>query len=237
MFAALLTSARPRPLRVGFTVLSLTMLLAAGLSSTASAGPQAATNCTGALTKSPTADEPNQLTYSFFCDGDINSYSLVANRAIKDSELIDNFSTTADVYYNPLAPYAPPAIVPTEGFGCEGPIPGNGINCSTAASGKPGATAYHTVVGRFDMTDPVCGGTPTDAPKNSTTILPRAWVDLIVNDASTANDGPFRVNLAFKCPKIKPVTKPQKRKCKVIKGKLKCTTVGPHKGGKKGKSK
>jgi hypothetical protein len=225
-----LANARPRlppPVLAG----ALTgLLLAAVFANPASAAvtPQASTECSGVVVRAPTPDQPNMVAYRFACNNEFKAYSVVVNRSIKDSETIDYFKDAADVYFA-QAEYAEPTIVPTESFTCEGYLPGEGFNCNGDA--KP----WHVVTGTFSTTDPICGGTPTDAPKNSRVILPPAWVELIINNATTANSGPFRLYVSPKCPRIKPKPKPKKTCKKLGKGKqahVVCTTKGKTKKGK-----
>jgi hypothetical protein len=221
-----LANARPRlppPVLAG----ALTgLLLAAVFATPASAAvvPQASTDCGGVVVRAPTADAPTTVAYRFACNTEFKAYSIIVNRSINDFDTIDGFSTTADVLYAP-SDYAQPTIVPTESFGCEGEIPTQGFNCNGDA------TPFHVVSGTFSTSDPICGGTPTDAPKTSSVSLPAASVELIVNNATTANSGPFRLFLSPKCPKPKP--KPKKTCKKVGKGKQAhtvCTTKGKSKG-------
>jgi hypothetical protein len=134
------------------------------------------------------------MDYTFRCNGDITAYSLVVNRTIGDFEVADDFSTTALVT-------TAGAVVPTESFGCEGLLPGDGVNCNGTAS------AYNDVGGSFDPSDPYCGGYPPGA-KWPAKPEPQAMVQLIVTDSSGAQDGPFRLDVTPKCPFVKPLPKP-----------------------------
>jgi hypothetical protein len=238
MVAALLNSARVRPARTAVIALSLTMLFAAGLAPTAGAAPQASTSCGGTLKRTPTVDQPNQVTYSFLCSEDIFAYSLIVNRTFNNRsqlDVVDVFSPGADVYYSPAEYGLTPTIVPDESFACEGAIPGTGFNCATSSK-TPGARARHSVLGTFSTADPLCGGTPTDAPKNSTVILPPAFVQLVVTNTSGATNGPFRIGPAKECPKIKPKPTPKPKVCTKKGKKVPCPSgKGKRRGKVKGK--
>jgi hypothetical protein len=148
---------------------------------------------------SPTGD-PNLMAYHFRCDGPITAYTVVVNRTPFDLEVVDDFSTTANVTTAGV-------IVPTESFGCEGTLPGNGTNCN----GK--ADAYFDVSGTFDTTDPFCGGYAAGA-KWPAKPAPAAVAQLIVTDATGAQDGPFLLNATPACKPVKPLPKPKPKKHK-----------------------
>jgi hypothetical protein len=200
--------------------ISAALLLAIALASPASAAvvPQAATACRGLLTKAPTTNEPNNLSYKFSCSNPITAYTLIANRAASDFEVIDDFSVTADVLD------ASGAIAPTESWGCEGGLPGNGVNCNNNAA--TAMAAGHFAVGTFDTSDPYCPSIPTGSPPG-TNPLPQAIVQLVVTDVTGAQNGPFRMRLDRSCPVVKPIPKKTKAKTKPKHGK------GSHKGNKK----
>jgi hypothetical protein len=190
--------ARWRALGSASFVAPAVLLLGALLPASASAAAQAATVCSGGLTKDPaasTSGDPNLTDYSFDCNGAITAYSVVINRTIWDFETVDDFSTTANVTKGGV-------VVPTESFGCEGVLPGNGINCNGSAS------AYNLVDGSFDTSGPFCGGYGAHA-KWPAKPAPQAFVQLVVTDSSGAQDGPFRLNITPGCPYLKPLPKPK----------------------------
>jgi hypothetical protein len=186
---------------------TVALLPAAVLAAPASAAvvPQAATACRGLLTKAPTANEPNNLSYQFHCSSAITAYTLIANRTPSDFGVIDDFSVTADVQDSTGA------IVPTEAVGCEGGIPGNGVNCNN--NGATAISAGHVMVGTFDTADPYCPSIPTGSPPG-TNPLPQAVVQLVVTDVTGAQNGPFRISLGKACPVVKPLPKKAKAKTK-----------------------
>lgn len=190
--------ARRRSVRLLLSALTCSLLPAA-LTASASAAtapptPQASTLCFGSLSKAPTADEPNLLNYSFRCNGRISSYTLVANRQHDDTSTIDDFSTTA------LVSTSLGASVTNESYTCEGGLPSNGVNCNAGAGGYMGA--WNVVTGSFDTTDPYCANVPPGSRKGAKP-EPAALVQLVVTDATGAEDGPFRLGLTPGCPKPK----------------------------------
>lgn len=201
-------------------VLSVTAVASAYLPGTAAAAaptPQSETICGGSLAKDrlPTADDPYLIDYKFHCDTPISAYTIIAERRPGDQGNIDDFSPSADV----LPPYGG-AIVPTEGWTCEGTLPSNGLNCTTGTAGAV-MSAYNYASGTFDLTAAYCKALPAKA-KPGTPAVPQAIVDVIVTDSTGAQDGPFRLNLTGGCPKVadyvpfpKPKPKPKpKRKHK-----------------------
>jgi hypothetical protein len=55
--------------------------------------------------------------------------------------------------------------------------------------------------GTFDTADPYCRNIPKGAPAG-TKPEPAAVVRLVVTDSTGAEDGPFRLRLADKCPAV-----------------------------------
>ena len=94
----------------------------------------------------------------------------------------------------------------TESFSCSGTIPGNGVNCNAGAGGYMAAPNW--AEGTFDITDPYCPNIPKGSPAG-TKPEPGAVVELVVSDTTGAEDGPFRLRLAGKCPAVhvKPKSK------------------------------
>ncbi len=171
-------------------------LLSGGLAESAGAAapaPESTTHCGGTLKRvQPTTNDPNLLNYNFACDTPISAYTLIANRGQNDGAVLDDF----------LA--APTAVDPTGvavsvALSCSGEIPGNGINCNAGAGGL--LPAPDTVTGSIDTTDPYCANIPAGS-KPGTKPEPSAIVDLVVTNISGAEDGPFRLRLRGKCPKV-----------------------------------
>lgn len=163
--------------------------------------PESATQCGGILKRAkPTADDPNLLSYKFTCDWGVSAYSLVVIREPNDDATIDDFGssvTVLDPTGNPLS---------TQSFSCAGTIPGNGINCNAGAGGYMAAPNW--AVGTFDTTDPYCPNIPKGSPAG-TKPEHGAIVELVVSDTTGAEDGPFRLRLAGKCPAVHVKSKPK----------------------------
>jgi hypothetical protein len=192
-------------------VFASSVLLPAAFASSAAAAPpppQSAATCYGSLAAGPaTADQPNLTNYTFKCDSRITAYTIVANRRPRDFDVIDNFSVTADVLDGQGN------IVSNQSFGCEGTMPGNGINCNAGAGGFDGA--WNVTKGSFDLTDPYCKTLAANAAPG-TLATPQATVQLVVTDTTGAQDGPFRLAPSSACPSVpdrapKPKTKKTKK--------------------------
>jgi hypothetical protein len=207
---------RTRRRAMRLPILALAVCAPAAFASPAMAAPQAATTCQGALTKSPTADEPNNLAYSFQCSWAVSAYTIVANRSLNDFSTVDDFSTVANVVNSAGV------INSSQSFGCEGSLPGNGVNCN---AGSTFMDAPQFAQGTFDLAVPYCSHVATadelastaaakKKPKKKTTpvvIVPQAFVQLIVTDTTGAQNGPFRLPLRSKCPAVKTTTKSSKK--------------------------
>jgi hypothetical protein len=196
-------------------ILALAVCAPAAFASPAMAAPQAATTCQGSLTKAPTADEPNLLAYQFQCSWAISAYTIVANRSLTDFSTIDDFSTVANVVDSTGT------INSKESFGCEGSLPGNGVNCNANGTFMD---APQFAEGTFDLAVPYCSHVATadelastaaakKKPKKKTpvVIVPQAFVQLIVTDTTGAQNGPFRLPLKSKCAAVKTTTKSSKK--------------------------
>ncbi len=193
----MLGSGRGRSRRLRSAIAASSVLLPAALASPALGAPpppQSATTCYGSLAAgTATADAPNLMNYKFHCDGRITAYTVVANRRPRNFDVIDAFSTTADVLD------AQGNIVSNQSFGCEGTTPGNGINCNAGAGSFMGAG--NVVSGSLDLTDPYCKTLAANAAPG-TVATPEAIVQLIVTDTSGAQDGPFRLAPTSACPAV-----------------------------------
>lgn len=163
--------------------------------------PESATLCGGTLTRAkPTADDPNLVSYKFDCSQGISAYTLIVLRQPNNFNTIDDFDTNplvVDPTGNPLS---------TVALSCAGQIPGNGINCNSGAGGS--IPSPDSAEGTFDATEPYCANIPPGSPAG-TKPDPTAVVQLVVSDWTGAEDGPFRLSLAGKCPvvHVKPKTK------------------------------
>lgn len=161
--------------------------------------PESSTLCGGSLKRAkPTLDDPNLVTYKFNCSGGITAYTLIVLRKPNDSGTVDDFASSVSVFDptgNPLS---------TASFSCTGEIPGNGINCNAGAGGSMASPDW--AEGTFDATEPYCPNIPAGSPAG-TKPDPGAVVELVVSDSTGAEDGPFRLRLAGKCPAVHATSK------------------------------
>ena len=177
--------------------------------------PESATSCGGILKKAkPTADDPNLVNYKFTCNWGVSAYTLFVLRKHNDDATIDDFNGAPSVF-DPLG-----NPVATTAFSCAGDIPGVSINCNAGAGGWMAAPNW--AEGSFDTTEPYCPNIPPGSPAG-TKPDPGAIVELVVTDTTGAQDGPFRLRLAGKCPVVDVKPKP-KSKSKKTTGKTTPTT-------------
>jgi hypothetical protein len=157
--------------------------------------PESNTSCGGNVSRAkPTSLDPNLLNYQFTCDWGINAYTIFVTRKpseLSDYTTIDDYNGSPSVFDPAGNPYAKVAPV------CSGTIPGNGVNCNAGAGGV--IPAPDSIEGSLDTTDPYCPYIPKGSPKG-TKPQPGAVVELVVSDTTGAEDGPFRLYLAGKCP-------------------------------------
>jgi hypothetical protein len=198
-------------------LLSLAFALGVGLLTqpalAAAPTPESATLCGGILNRAKaTADDPNLVSYKFTCNWGVSAYTLIVTRKPNDDATIDDFASSVPV----LDPTGNP--LSTQSFNCFGGIPGNGINCNAGAGGYMAAPNW--AEGTIDLTEPYCANIPKGSPAG-TKPDPSAVVQLVVSDTTGAEDGPFRLRLAGKCPAVH------------IKPKLKTKTKGGKSSGAK----
>ncbi|HXO11649.1 MAG TPA: hypothetical protein VN871_04710 [Mycobacterium sp.] len=179
--------------------------------------PASFTNCGGSVSRDKsgaTAGEPNLLDYKFRCNGDISSYTIIANQQGNPGGSLDDFDPSPGVLEsNGVTPN------PTASITCGGVTPSNGINCNLGAGGVLPTANF--AAGSIDLLQPFCKHLPTKA-KAGTPAVPQALVQLVVTDTTGAEDGPFQLRAAKACPKVPnfaPATKSSKKQGKVHKGK------------------
>jgi len=161
--------------------------------------PESSTLCGGTLRRAkPTADDPNLLNYKFNCNGGVTAYTLIVLRKPNDFNTIDDFNTNPLVFDTTDNPLSKVAVA------CSGEIPGNGVNCNAGAGGSVASLDW--VEGSLDTTAPYCANVPPGS-KPGTKPDPSAVVELVVSDTTGAEDGPFRLRLAGKCPPPNAKTK------------------------------
>ena len=166
--------------------------------------PESATLCGGSLKRAkPTPDDPNLLNYKFNCSGTITAYTLIVLRKANDFSTIDDFAASVPV----LDPTGNP--LSTVSFSCAGEIPGDGVNCNAGAGGSMASPNW--AEGTIDTTEPYCPNLPPGSPAGAKPD-PAAVVELVVSDSTGAEDGPFRLRLAGKCPGAHPTSKSKTKK-------------------------
>jgi hypothetical protein len=175
--------------------------------------PVSLTDCTGSLSPDSTGTsigEPYLTDYRFSCDGNVTSYTVVVNRQAGDTGNVDDFNGSPVVF---KADGVTPSL--TESALCSATTPSDGINCNFGAGGA--LTASYFAVGSVDLIAPYCRSLPVKA-KPGTPAVPQAIVELIVTDATGAQDGPFDLSLSKRCPRV-PNTVPVIKKSKRVRAK------------------
>jgi hypothetical protein len=159
--------------------------LVAGSARAATPAPSAVT-CSGHADRGNDPTAPDRVDVAFGCSGDIKSFTLIS------SAPIGGFEVSAEVF-----DHVTQAIVETDSFFCEGPIPGDGFNCTGGAhAGKDVKTAFETF-------DPICSETEVTAPLK---------LQVVISDANGATAGPFRLRGPEPCAKPKPARPAGQRK-------------------------
>ena len=190
-----IAATRPALLTAAAVVLGGALPAPAGAASATPPPPESTATCYGSLTPAPTSDEPDLLNYEFQCNARTTAYTLIANRTASDLDVLDDFSPSATVL-DPDGVTVNTKVV----WSCAGTLPGDGVNCNTAAANQYAGSMSYTE-GSIDTTDPYCKNLPTGA-KPGTPAEPQAFVQLVVTDTSGAEDGPFKLAYKGKCPKV-----------------------------------
>ncbi|HET6448595.1 MAG TPA: hypothetical protein VFG31_05745 [Conexibacter sp.] len=150
------------------------LAVVAGPARAATPAPSAVT-CNGHADRGDDPTLPDRIDIAFGCSGDIRSFTLIS------SAQIGSFEVSAEVY-----DHVTQAIVETDSFFCEGPIPGDGFNCTGGGhAGKDIRTGFETF-------DPVC---------SDTELTPPLKLQVVISDANGATAGPFRLRGPDACPK------------------------------------
>jgi hypothetical protein len=170
--------------RITAGIVSLGLLTAIALSQ-AGAASAATLTCRG-HTQVGTASEDfdHPLDYSFGCTGRIVGFMIVANHEIS--------GFTNDVTVHDLAG----ALIPADGFQCEGDIPGEGFGCV-------GSYATNGIVqGTFDVSEREACAEPRI---NATLVVVAETLDTVTGapkKTSTGSmGGPFDLGRPHGCPK------------------------------------
>jgi hypothetical protein len=193
---------------------------ATATAATAPVTPASLTDCGGHVSADPgakAASEPYLLDYRFSCDGTISAYTVIVDQEGDRGGAIDDFDPAPSVFQ---ADGVTPSS--TESVTCEGTTPSDGINCNLGAGGA--LTAGYSVVGSVDPLQAYCKHLPTTAngktAKPGTPAEPQARVQLVVTDATGAEDGPFNLGPVKACPRVPnvvPTAKAKKTKPKTAK--------------------
>jgi hypothetical protein len=163
--------------------------------------------CIGDLSPAtPTDTDPHLTNYSFHCDGQVTAYTLIVSRPGQAYNELDDFSVTSTV----ITPSSAPQLSATEGFNCQGGIPGSGINC-LIASPATSADTWSLIQGQFDTTTPFCPTLPAHA-KPGTKPSQGAVAYLVVSDPTGEEVGPWIFQYSPRCPVVKPVPRPKVKK-------------------------
>ena len=159
--------------------------------------PESLTDCGGTVSHDPTgsaAGEPNLLDYKFQCNGDISAYTIIVDQQGDQGGSIDDYNPSPTVFDSDgVTPNA------SESLTCEGTTPSDGINCNAGAGGV--LSAFNFADGSIDPIQAYCKHLPAKA-KAGTAAVPRALVQLVVTDSTGAEDGPFNLGPAKRCPKV-----------------------------------
>ncbi len=205
---------------------ALSLCVLPAVAGAAAPTPASLTECTGSIAPDSTGaalGEPYLLDYSFSCDTDISAYTILVNRQAADDFNLDDYnSAPAVLEADGVTPSA------TESITCGGSTPSDGINCNLGAGGV--LTAGYFADGSVDPVDPYCKHLPSGAAPG-TPAIPQAFVQLIVTDATGAQDGPVALGLRTGCPKVpnvvptpKPKPKPKPKAKSKSKAKAKATS-------------
>ena len=176
---------RPR-FAAGIASLGLLMAIGLALPGLASAD----VTCKGHTEKAQDSEDyENAMDYVFACTGRILGYAIVSNREF------DVFDTEIEVHD------AAGTIVATDGFACEGDIPGFGVNCFGLGSG-----ANNVVRGTVSVSGvKACAEPRTDA---KLVVVPEA-IDansgVGKKNSLGALAGPFDLGRPKGCPKSSPL--------------------------------
>jgi hypothetical protein len=159
--------------------------------------PVSLTDCKGSLAHDASGasiGEPNLTDYRFSCDGSITSYTIVVNRRAGDTGNLDDFNPSPNIFETDGVTPSPTVTAL-----CSGTTPSNGINCNFGAGGA--LTTGFVAVGAVDLVAPYCKSLPARA-RPGTLAIPRAIAQVIVTDATGAQDGPFELSPSWRCPRV-----------------------------------
>lgn len=166
----------------GIALLGVLMAIALALPTPASA---ATLTCKGHIGKAQdTEDYENALDYTFACTGRILGFMIVSDREL------DAFDTELEVHNTQGA------IVASDGFACEGDIPGFGVGCFGTYS------TNNIVTGTVSVADKKVCELPRVSPK--LVVVPEAIDTVTGLPKKTSNGsmaGPFDLDRPRGCPR------------------------------------
>jgi hypothetical protein len=168
---------RARTLIAGALVLACGAI--AGGPARAATPPPSAVTCSGHADRGLDKTLPDRIDIAFGCSGDVKSFTVIS------SARLGGFEVSSEVF-----DHATQAIVETDSFFCEGPIPGDGFNCTGLAG------AGRDIRAAFETFDPVC---------STTEVTPPLKLYVVISDVNGATAGPFRLRGPKPCAKPKPV--------------------------------
>jgi hypothetical protein len=159
--------------------------------------PESLTICGGTVSHDPSgaaAGEPNLLDYKFSCNSDISAYTIIVDQQSDPGGSIDDYNPSPTVF-------ASDGVTPStsESLTCEGTTPSDGINCNAGAGGV--LSVFDFADGSIDPIQTYCKHLPAKA-RAGTAAVPQAVVQLVVTDSTGAEDGPFNLGPAKRCPKV-----------------------------------
>lgn len=179
--------------------------------------PASLTNCGGKVAADPgakAAGTPNLLDYRFSCDGPISAYTVIVDQWGDRGGSLDDYNPSPSVFQNDGVTPSP-----TESITCEGTTPSNGINCNFGPAGS--LSAGYVAAGSVDPVAAYCKHLPTTASgktaRPGTPAIPQAVVQLVVTDATGAQDGPFNLGPVKRCAAVPNVVPTPRRKHKKAK--------------------
>ncbi len=178
--------------------------------SAAAVTPASFTNCGGRVShdrQGAAAGEPNLLDYKFRCNGGISAFTIVLEQQGDAGGSIDDYNPAPSVLESDGVTPSP-----TETLTCEGTTPSDGINCNAGAGAF--LSAGNFAAGSIDPLQAYCKHLPAKA-RPGTPAVPQAKVQLVVSDATGAQDGPFTLRPAKACPKVPDVVPAHKAKRKL----------------------
>jgi hypothetical protein len=126
----------------------------------------------------------NQLEYRFTCNEKIVSYSIIANRSV------NYFDPEVEVF---IGKPENNNVSPTDSFGCEGPIPGNGIGCKGSAS-QPDADGPRFVDGSIGLEPNPCARHAKGAGLRTWLVVETQPTDPVKGTPYLISSEPFRLN-------------------------------------------